>query len=96
MGCIVNGPGEAREADVGIAGGDGWASLSSKIELYKVPQKKAWTPCAKEIENSERSEKMACADNLWRTPLHKKIPFFELFTTFLSDFDLRVTESPPR
>ncbi|MBQ8358981.1 MAG: flavodoxin-dependent (E)-4-hydroxy-3-methylbut-2-enyl-diphosphate synthase, partial [Oscillospiraceae bacterium] len=24
MGCVVNGPGEAREADIGIAGGDGW------------------------------------------------------------------------
>ena len=27
MGCVVNGPGEAREADVGIAGGDGFALL---------------------------------------------------------------------
>ena len=27
MGCVVNGPGEAREADVGIAGGDGCAVL---------------------------------------------------------------------
>ena len=27
MGCVVNGPGEAKEADVGIAGGDGEAVL---------------------------------------------------------------------
>ena len=27
MGCVVNGPGEAREADVGIAGGDGCGIL---------------------------------------------------------------------
>ncbi len=33
MGCIVNGPGEAREADVGIAGGDGCGALFVKGEL---------------------------------------------------------------
>ncbi len=33
MGCIVNGPGEAREADVGIAGGDGCGGLFVKGEL---------------------------------------------------------------
>lgn len=39
MGCAVNGPGEAREADVGIAGGDGCAILFAKGELVKkVPQ----------------------------------------------------------
>ena len=30
MGCIVNGPGEAREADIGIAGGDGCAIIFKK------------------------------------------------------------------
>ena len=33
MGCVVNGPGEAREADVGIAGGDGCGVLFVKGEL---------------------------------------------------------------
>ena len=33
MGCIVNGPGEAREADIGIAGGRGEALLFSKGEI---------------------------------------------------------------
>ncbi len=38
MGCIVNGPGEAREADVGIAGGDGCGVIFMKGELKeKVP-----------------------------------------------------------
>ncbi len=38
MGCIVNGPGEARQADVGIAGGDGCGVLFVKGELReKVP-----------------------------------------------------------
>jgi (E)-4-hydroxy-3-methylbut-2-enyl-diphosphate synthase len=30
MGCVVNGPGEAEEADVGLAGGKGFAFLFSK------------------------------------------------------------------
>ena len=30
MGCVVNGPGEAREADIGIAGGDGCAVIFKK------------------------------------------------------------------
>lgn len=33
MGCIVNGPGEAREADVGVAGGDGCGVIFVKGEL---------------------------------------------------------------
>ena len=35
MGCAVNGPGEAREADVGIAGGDGCAVIFKKGEIIK-------------------------------------------------------------
>ena len=38
MGCIVNGPGEAREADIGIAGGDGWGTIFVKGEqVEKLP-----------------------------------------------------------
>ena len=33
MGCVVNGPGEAREADIGIAGGKGNAVLIKKGEV---------------------------------------------------------------
>ncbi len=32
MGCVVNGPGEAREADIGISGGDGWGMIFEKGE----------------------------------------------------------------
>jgi (E)-4-hydroxy-3-methylbut-2-enyl-diphosphate synthase len=35
MGCVVNGPGEAREADIGIAGGDGTGILFKKGEVVK-------------------------------------------------------------
>ena len=38
MGCIVNGPGEAREADVGIAGGDGWGMIFEKgVQVDRLP-----------------------------------------------------------
>ena len=35
MGCVVNGPGEAREADIGIAGGDGCGVVIKKGEIIK-------------------------------------------------------------
>ena len=38
MGCVVNGPGEAREADIGIAGGDGCGMLFEKgKQVMKLP-----------------------------------------------------------
>ena len=38
MGCVVNGPGEAREADIGIAGGDGWGMIFEKgVQMDKLP-----------------------------------------------------------
>ena len=41
MGCIVNGPGEAKEADIGIAGGDGKGILFKKGRVIKkVPEEK--------------------------------------------------------
>lgn len=39
MGCVVNGPGEAREADIGIAGGDGCAVIFKGEQILgKVPE----------------------------------------------------------
>ena len=35
MGCVVNGPGEAREADIGIAGGKGYGLIFKKGEIFK-------------------------------------------------------------
>lgn len=41
MGCAVNGPGEARDADLGIAGGDGVGLIFKKGEIFKkVPEDK--------------------------------------------------------
>ena len=51
MGCVVNGPGEARAADVGIAGGQGEGLVFRKGEiLYKVPQERLVDALMEEIE----------------------------------------------
>ena len=51
MGCAVNGPGEARSADVGIAGGDGEGLLFKKGQiLRKVPEDQLLTELMKEID----------------------------------------------
>lgn len=51
MGCVVNGPGEAREADVGIAGGKGVGLIFRKGEVIrKVPEENLVEELFKEIE----------------------------------------------
>ncbi len=51
MGCIVNGPGEAKEADIGIAGGDGCGLIFKKGEiLRKVDEKDLLDELMKEVE----------------------------------------------
>ena len=51
MGCVVNGPGEAAAADVGIAGGQGEGLVFRKGEiLYKVPQEKLVDALMEEID----------------------------------------------
>jgi (E)-4-hydroxy-3-methylbut-2-enyl-diphosphate synthase len=50
MGCIVNGPGEAREADVGIAGGKKVGALFKRGELVrKVPEKELLAALLEEV-----------------------------------------------
>ena len=52
MGCIVNGPGEAKEADIGIAGGKGEGILIKKGEtIKKVPEEKLLETLREELLN---------------------------------------------
>lgn len=52
MGCVVNGPGEAREADIGIAGGKGKVALFKKGKVVStVPEDKALEVLTSEIRN---------------------------------------------
>ena len=51
MGCIVNGPGEAREADIGIAGGDGWGMIFEKgVQVEKLPYEELLPALLRRIE----------------------------------------------
>ncbi len=51
MGCVVNGPGEAREADVGVAGGDNCGVIFKKGEIVrKVPEAEILSALLEEIE----------------------------------------------
>ena len=51
MGCVVNGPGEAKEADIGIAGGDGCGVLFKKDgTMRKIPENELLSELLIEIE----------------------------------------------
>jgi len=55
MGCVVNGPGEAKDADIGIAGGDGFAALFKNGEVVgKIPADKIVETLILEVEKYER------------------------------------------
>ncbi|MBR1930980.1 MAG: flavodoxin-dependent (E)-4-hydroxy-3-methylbut-2-enyl-diphosphate synthase [Lachnospiraceae bacterium] len=52
MGCVVNGPGEAKEADIGIAGGDGEGLLIKHGEIIrKVPEEQLLAVLKEELDN---------------------------------------------
>ena len=54
MGCVVNGPGEAKEADIGIAGGIGEGLLIRKGEVVrKVPEDQLLSTLKDELDHWE-------------------------------------------
>lgn len=55
MGCVVNGPGEAKEADLGIAGGNGEGLLIKKGEIIrKVPEEQLLAALDEELKNWDK------------------------------------------
>ena len=55
MGCVVNGPGEAKEADIGIAGGDGIGILFKQGKVVrKFPEEKLVEILLEEVEKYEK------------------------------------------
>ena len=59
MGCVVNGPGEAREADIGIAGGKGEGLIFKKGEIIKkVTEGEILDELFKEIDKIVTERKM--------------------------------------
>ena len=60
MGCVVNGPGEAREADIGVAGGDGTGILFRRGKVVKkFPQDQLAAVLLKEVERFEKEQSEA-------------------------------------
>ncbi len=58
MGCVVNGPGEAREADIGIAGGDGIGALFRKGKVIRTfPEEQLVEVLLKEVAKLEKSRR---------------------------------------
>lgn len=58
MGCVVNGPGEAREADYGVAGGKGEGVLFKKGEIVKkVKESEILVELKKMIMEDDKNEK---------------------------------------
>jgi (E)-4-hydroxy-3-methylbut-2-enyl-diphosphate synthase len=58
MGCVVNGPGEAREADIGIAGADGSGILFRRGKVVKkFTQEKLVEVLLEEVEAYEKNRK---------------------------------------
>jgi len=63
MGCVVNGPGEAKEADIGVAGGDGTGILFKKGEVVKkFPEEEIVDVLLKEMAAIEQTEKLTERD----------------------------------
>jgi (E)-4-hydroxy-3-methylbut-2-enyl-diphosphate synthase len=61
MGCIVNGPGEAREADFGLAGGQGRGIIFSHGKILKtVPEKDLVSALLKEIHDYLEKRSSLC------------------------------------
>jgi (E)-4-hydroxy-3-methylbut-2-enyl-diphosphate synthase len=57
MGCVVNGPGEAKEADLGLAGGNGLGIIFKKGKLYKkVPEDQLFTAFIAELQKIENKQ----------------------------------------
>ena len=57
MGCVVNGPGEAADADIGIAGGRGFGMMFKKGVAYKKVKEKDFVPVLLEEIKSLDNEK---------------------------------------
>ena len=58
MGCVVNGPGEAKDADIGITGADGMGIIFKKGKIIKkVPENDLVEELVKEIKSMDLENK---------------------------------------
>jgi len=63
MGCVVNGPGEAREADLGIAAGKGYGQLIIRGEVrdHRIPEDKIVEVVVEEARKMAREKELEAA-----------------------------------
>ena len=63
MGCVVNGPGEAREADLGIAAGKGYGQLivGGEVQENRIPEDKIVEVLIAEAERFARQKEREAA-----------------------------------
>ena len=63
MGCVVNGPGEAREADLGIAAGKGYGQLivNGEVREHRIPENKIVEVVVAEAEKIAREKELEAA-----------------------------------
>ncbi len=67
MGCVVNGPGEAREADIGIAGGVGEGLLIRRGEIIrKVPESELLAVLREELLAMSREHRHRRKTDIWQ------------------------------
>mgnify|MGYP000505955375 CR=1 FL=1 len=63
MGCAVNGPGEAREADIGVAGGDGAGVIFKKGKVFKrLPEAELLPAFIKELRKMDAEQQAKALD----------------------------------
>jgi (E)-4-hydroxy-3-methylbut-2-enyl-diphosphate synthase len=68
LGCVVNGIGEGKEADIGIAGGEGKGILFKKGKLVrKVPMEELMDTLIHEVEILAKEKE---AEENWESPTH--------------------------
>lgn len=76
MGCVVNGPGEARDADLGIAGGKGKGAIFRKGEVVRIVEEKDFMPALMEEGHKVIAERFGEAPPPPATPSD---PFSDVF-----------------
>ena len=79
MGCVVNGPGEAKEADIGIAGGKGEGLLIKKGEVIrKMPEDQLLSVLREELLNWEKKSGVIGVDFIAKIYLWRCFPTLDL------------------
>jgi (E)-4-hydroxy-3-methylbut-2-enyl-diphosphate synthase len=74
MGCVVNGPGEAREADIGIAGGKGKGAIFRKGQVVRVVPEDQFLTALIEEGHKVIQERFGQAPPPLQTPSEEVIP----------------------